>query len=271
MSSSRSSTFGFPGGYFVIRSKATGRLLDIEHDDFHDGANVILWPEMETSLVEGFRKPEADNQVFFIDTSGALCSRSSGHAIDVEDGRLVLRHRRPVTYPFPNEFSHPFPNFSFSSTTGQITVDFACDPSFPPTGPGSPSSSAWTQRTYVLSSIPLQKPRSILFDASEAISSALYSPLTLFGAPPSTPTVEDLHRSDIDLREDEVVEEDRAAGEEADDSLERGRKVRVLAVNEDDDEHATVAALQRRKWEVVPLRQSRASRSKSSGSRLSSG
>ena len=30
------------------------------------------------------RSPESNNQVFFVDTSGALCSRSSGHAVDVE-------------------------------------------------------------------------------------------------------------------------------------------------------------------------------------------
>lgn len=30
------------------------------------------------------RDPQANNQVFFIDTSGALCSRASGHAIDIE-------------------------------------------------------------------------------------------------------------------------------------------------------------------------------------------
>ena len=101
--SSSGPNFGFPPGYFIIRSVATGRLLDVAHNELSDGAEVISWPEMESSLVEGefatsqsryssgyswallgFRKPEADNQVFFIDTTGALCSRQSGHAIDVE-------------------------------------------------------------------------------------------------------------------------------------------------------------------------------------------
>ena len=45
--------YGFPPGYFVIRSCATGRLLDVEHDSISDGAELILWPEKETSLVEG--------------------------------------------------------------------------------------------------------------------------------------------------------------------------------------------------------------------------
>lgn len=44
--------FGFPVGYFVIKSVATGRLLDIERDAVEDGAEVVLWPEKEKSLVE---------------------------------------------------------------------------------------------------------------------------------------------------------------------------------------------------------------------------
>ena len=94
---------GFPPGYFVIRSVATNRLLDVKGDSVEDGTEIVLWPEKEGSLVEGpfvlvcqtifyielihtsgFRNPNANNQVFFIDTAGFLCSRSSGHAVDVE-------------------------------------------------------------------------------------------------------------------------------------------------------------------------------------------
>jgi hypothetical protein len=46
-------THGFPLGYFVIRSVATNRLLDVNHDDMRDGAHLILWPEKESSLVQG--------------------------------------------------------------------------------------------------------------------------------------------------------------------------------------------------------------------------
>lgn len=73
--------FGFPPGYFIIRSLAAGRVLDVENGSIDDGAEVILWPEKETLLVDGkstalnkwhdifigslvgLRKPEADNQV----------------------------------------------------------------------------------------------------------------------------------------------------------------------------------------------------------------
>lgn len=53
MSMTAEGNYGFPPGYFVIRSVATERLLDVEQDNVGDGAEIILWPEKETSLVEG--------------------------------------------------------------------------------------------------------------------------------------------------------------------------------------------------------------------------
>ena len=44
---------GFPAGYFLIRSVATGRVLDVEGHNINDGAEVILYPSTETSLGEG--------------------------------------------------------------------------------------------------------------------------------------------------------------------------------------------------------------------------
>lgn len=48
--------FGFPPGYFVIRSLATGRLWDVSGDGIEDGTEVVLWPEKEHSLVESERR-----------------------------------------------------------------------------------------------------------------------------------------------------------------------------------------------------------------------
>lgn len=45
-------TCGFPAGYFVIRSVASNRMLDVTMDDIEDGTEIILWPEKDTSLVE---------------------------------------------------------------------------------------------------------------------------------------------------------------------------------------------------------------------------
>jgi len=84
--------YGFPPGYFAIRNAANGRLWDVGGDEVEDGIEIVLWQEKEKSLVETLRNPDANNQVFFIDTSGALCSRSSGHAIDVEGVTVGVRH-----------------------------------------------------------------------------------------------------------------------------------------------------------------------------------
>ena len=45
-------TSGFPPGYFVIRSVACARLLDVTMDEIEDGTEIALWPEKEKSLVE---------------------------------------------------------------------------------------------------------------------------------------------------------------------------------------------------------------------------
>jgi hypothetical protein len=47
------STHGFPSGYFVIRNVATGRLVDVQSDKVDDSTSLILYPETESSLVEG--------------------------------------------------------------------------------------------------------------------------------------------------------------------------------------------------------------------------
>ena len=71
---------GFPPGYFVVRSVASGRLLDVTMDDIENGTGIGLWPEKEKSLVKvssvsplvvnhlvvepetGFRDPGVNNQ-----------------------------------------------------------------------------------------------------------------------------------------------------------------------------------------------------------------
>ncbi|KAJ7837377.1 hypothetical protein B0H14DRAFT_3109751 [Mycena olivaceomarginata] len=206
-----------PAGYFVIRSVASNRLLDVHMDDIEDGTEIMLWPEKESSIVETRRSPDANNQVFFIDPSGALCSRSAGHAIDIEgtypliyvgskDDRLVIRHRRPVSLPYPNAYSHPLPTFQYSAETGEITVHYTSDPSHPP--PSAVSSDAWKKRTYILA-------------------------------------LQHRHR----LAEDEVLEEERGEEAEVDDSPEWGRKVRVLGIRE-----IIEKARNRRRWQITAIR-----------------
>ncbi|KAK7063725.1 hypothetical protein R3P38DRAFT_2819980 [Favolaschia claudopus] len=248
-------THGFPPGYFVIRSVASNRLLDVSMDEAEDGTEILLWPEKDSSIVETRRSPEANNQVFFIDTSGALCSRASGHALDVEDDRLVLRHRRPVSLPYPNSYSHPLPKFSYSAQSGEITVHFSSDPSYPP--PSTARSYAWTSKTYILASIPLRKPKGVLDDAHAFISSAIAAPLSFFaGAASPKATPEAVFSTDIDLAEDEVLEEERGEEAEVDDSPEWGRKVRVLGIvnKAKEEREALETTRNRRRWQITAIR-----------------
>ncbi|KAF8921877.1 hypothetical protein CPB85DRAFT_1209376 [Mucidula mucida] len=249
-------TNGFPEGYFIIRSVASNRLLDVALDSIEDGSEVILFPESETSLVESRRNPNSNNQVFFIDTSGALCSRSSGHALDIEDDRLVLRHRRPVSLPFPNSYSHPLPKFSYNKETAELHVEFSCDPTYPPRA-SVRSSGSWKAKAYLLASIPVRRPRTILDDATQLISSTLAAPFSFFSgttSPNSTP--EDVSQNGVDLKEEEVLEEDRGEEAEVDDSPEMSRPVRMLTIANSamDDHHLVENARNRRRWQIVPLR-----------------
>jgi len=255
---------GFPPGYFVIRSVATNRLLDVCMDEIEDGTEIILWPETDSSLVEGLRRAEANNQVFFMDTSGALCSRSSGHAIDVEDQRLVLRHRRPVSQPYPNAYSHPLPQFSYSKETKEITVSFSSDPTYPPTATDGVASSTWRRKSYILSSIPMRKPRSLVDNTSDFLSSVASIPFSFFSSstvhqPKANP--EEIFNGNIDLTEDDILEEDRGDEGEADDSPEQIRRVRVLAIDPRNSHQVNENAIKRRQWHISPLRRSIAHRS----------
>lgn len=254
-------TAGFPPGYFLIRSVASNRLIDVTMDDIEDGTEIGLWPEKEKSLVESFRDPETNNQVFFIDTSGALCSRSAGHAVDVENERLVLRHRRPVSHPFPNEYAHPLPRFVYSFETGEISVKFACDPSYPP--PGA-SSRTWQNKTYLLTCIPKRKPRTIMDDASDFLTSNILNPISFLtgSSPPPKARPDEVFNGDIDLTEDEVLEEDKGEEAEVDNSTDPGRKLRIVVVPTAEksmmDLLLSEKAKKRRKWVVTPLRKSNA-------------
>ncbi|KAF5385330.1 hypothetical protein D9615_001191 [Tricholomella constricta] len=248
-------THGFPVGYFVVRNVATNRVLDVTGDSMEDGTEIILWPDNDTSLVETRRRPEANNQVFFIDTSGALCSRSSGHAVDIEGDVLVLRHRRPVSYPFPNPYAHPLPTFSYSPETGEISVHFNSDPSY---SPSEQRADAWKSKSYVLTSIPLRKPKTIIDDAAAFLSSAISTPLSFLSgrAPAPHASPDEVFSGPIDLDENEVLEEDRTEEAEVDDSHDLERKVRMMAIvdKEESDKYLGEKAKNRRCWQVASLR-----------------
>lgn len=173
----------------------------------------------------------------------------------------MLRHRRPVSHPFPNAYSHPLPRFSYEQETRQITVSFTCDPSYPSSASGRDAAvSAWKDNTYMMTALPIRKPRTILDDATALLSNAISSPLSLFGghsAPANTRPHEVFDDGDIDLREDEILEQERSEEGEVDDSAEKYRPVRVLGFTKEDGQLAGERAKARRQWIVTPLRNTR--------------
>jgi len=254
-----SNDLGFPPGCFILRSVSTKRLLDVASDSARDSAPIILWPEKDSSLVESFRRPEAGNQVFFIDTSGALCARASGHAIDIEDGRLVLRHRRPLTQPYPNAYSHPLPRFRYNTATGLLTVDFECDPAFA-------GGINWRAKTFYATAVPRRRPRTILDGASDALASAFRRPFSLLAGAQTSISDSTAAGSDdtFNLREDEVEEQECGEEIEIDDDPARDRAVRVIGLTPEEHNELADRAWARRRWEVVPLRATAARNSGSS-------
>ena len=181
--------------------------------------------------------------------------------LSFSDDCLVIRYRRPVTRPFPNSYAHPLPRFVYSSQTGEITVQFACDPSFPV----GASSQAWRSKTYLLTSIPKRKPRTIIDDASDFFTTSFLTPISFLTgnlAPPPQARPDEVFNADIDLKEDEVLEEDKGEEAEVDDSPDSGRKVRIVTVPTGEksmmDLLLSENAKKRRKWVVTPLRMTNA-------------
>lgn len=235
-------------GYFMIKSKTSNRVLDVETDSREDGTEVVLWPCRETSRVLSMRDRATDNQVFFIDTEGALCSKASGHAIDVEEGKLVLRHRRPVTLPFPNTYSHPLPIFEYKSSDGSIAVRFPV------------ASSAPGGEEFQLAALPSSKPRTLMDNVADTLTSAastvFFAPLSLTGLTSPGPsqtshaTVDEIEGADFSLREHELADEDIVNDESTDDNPEKLRRIRVLR------RQRTILnphAQERQQWEIISI------------------
>lgn len=139
-------------------------------------------------------------------------------------------------------------------------MTFASDPTYPSSN-GS-ASGAWKNKTYVLSSIPMRKPRTFVDDASQFLTVGVTSAFTFLSGGPTSPkaTPDEVFNGDIDLNEDDVLEQDRGEEGEVDDSPEWIRRIRVLDLSEFDIETSGQKARARRFFEVIPLRKSIATR-----------
>lgn len=138
---------------------------------------------------------------------------------------------------------------------------FTSDPTYPDP-PLSPASfKSWKTKSYILTAIPMHKPRTIIDDASAFLTSAISTPLSfLSGKKVSKSVPEEVFDGNFDLAEDEILETERGEEGEVDDSLERERKVRMLSIldKSKDDQTLGEKAKARRRWKVTPLRTSNA-------------
>lgn len=171
-------------------------------------------------------------------------------------GRLVLRHRRPLTQPYPNAYSHPLPRFRYNGNNGRITIEFEHDPAFA-------GGTAWRTQIFYLTVLPRRRPRTLLDGATDALTSAFRAPLSLFGVPSLDSTAAGTDDT-FNLREDEVEEQDRGEDAEVDDDPARGRAVRVIGLTAEEHYELSDKAWARRQWEVLPLRTTAARNSRSS-------
>lgn len=186
----------------------------------------------------------------------SVCSNIFAYYID---DRLVLRHRRPVSYPYPNAYSHPLPKFRFDSQTREIAIEFDHNPAYllSSTDTDKDGSGSWRNEAHYLVSQPLRKTRTIIDDASEIITTAISSPISFFSDTFSRKSIsnpKEIFDGNIDLKEEEIVDEDRGQEDEVDDSPEIGRHVRMVSVIEDNEGELSNRAQRRRQWVVTPLR-----------------
>lgn len=165
------------------------------------------------------------------------------------DGRLVLRHRRPLTQPYPNSYSHPLPRFLYQGDTGHLTVNFENDPEFA-------SGTTWRAKTFYVTALPRHRPRTLLDNATDVLASAFRTPLSFFGGPPIP--AHDTTAAGMDetfnLRQEEVEEQDRGEDAEDDDDPARDRAVRVIGLTPEEHRELGDKAWARRQWTVLPLR-----------------
>lgn len=172
-----------------------------------------------------------------------------------------------MSYPYPNAYSHPPPNFQHDARTGEITIKFSHNPEYPPSPSSVAGTSAaklnpgrtdpWLNKTYYLVSQPLRKPRTIIDDASELITSAISSPIDFFSSTfggKSAAKPEEVFDGNIDLKEEEVVEEDRGEEGELDDSPEPERRVRMVEIVKGTGGELSEKAQRRRAWAIRSLR-----------------
>ncbi|OAV93532.1 hypothetical protein PTTG_00851 [Puccinia triticina 1-1 BBBD Race 1] len=123
-------SYRFPSGLFVLRNRSSLKVLDVSGAGTQVGTPVIAYSPKRPTLLHGDLFHKENNQLFFVDWHGCLCSASSGLRVDVgEDYRLVLSKPQPILSR-PTRESHPPAQFRYDPMTRTIEVKFMHDPTY---------------------------------------------------------------------------------------------------------------------------------------------
>ena len=124
-------------------------------------------------------------------------------------------------------------------------MDFKNDPEFA-------DGTAWRAKAFYLTALPRPRPRTLLDDATNVLTSAVRAPLSMFGIPsiPAHDSIAAGKDDTINSRPEELEEQDA----EVDDDPAHDRAVCVIGLMQQGHLEFSDKASARRQWEVLPLR-----------------
>lgn len=172
----------------------------------------------------------------------------------------MLRHRRPISFPFPNKHAHPLPKFTHSTETGEISVQFAHDPTYP--SPEDTLSTDWQNKSFVLT---CDAQRRKVRESSAPRRRSLFGKLfkskkaTHQSASASTPSTHRISKESGVMETSEHVTELQVQPEDwVEIPGSYTDKIRVVTVDTantaTDDHKLSEEAKQRYRWLVIPLK-----------------
>ncbi|KAA1136821.1 hypothetical protein PGTUg99_003772 [Puccinia graminis f. sp. tritici] len=227
----------FPSGLFVLRNRSSLKVLDVSGASTLVGTPVIAYNPKRPTLVNGDLLHKENNQLFFLDWHGCLCSASAGLRVDVsEEYGLVLTKPQPILSR-PTRASHPPAEFRYDPMTRTIGVEFKHDPTYSNATMGEIHSVNYLLEVQPMSSGSTRKPSSSIINSPFPLeklsewfpfSTAKSTPSSSVQACSSSSPVtgrRSMNGSSLDEREEEEEEDP-----DLDDSPDPARVVRVVSV-----------------------------------------
>jgi len=114
-------SLNLPSGYFMLRNRANGKVLDVRQGKAAIGTEIILYTRKDVHFSEGSLSDPRNNQLFFLDWNGHLCSVCHGLYVDVIDGKPCLAVPTPIAQ-IATRNSHPPPTFKLDPITCTLHV-----------------------------------------------------------------------------------------------------------------------------------------------------